>query len=242
MRYGDFTPAGPFNQDFFLHDESDTDPNQEWRNETRAEDELRWSEDERPPGIELRSYEPETTVRTSGYKPGSPASIVPKVAPTVIGLLVLGMLVEGAMIFNLYRQQHKIPDVPHQVPVVVPADMSVAHAYNAPKLVMDTPVMPDILQISPQGNPLVVSLDGLPETYIINKKEAFADRRTDTLAAGCATLESKHGAQQEPCRPVQRSFRQCLLLKSRHEVHRDVHAYRNANKPGPRQRVIDRAY
>lgn len=170
MRYGEFTPSGPFDGDFFLEDEADTDPNQEWRNETRAEDELRWAEDDKPSHTEHPAFEPATIVRGTSYRPGSPASIVAQYAIAgIIGLLILGMLVEGAMIYNLHHQVAAIPDTPVK-PVQTPAPASVAQAYNAPKQVMETPVLPDILQISAKGNPIVATLDGSLQTFLMAQK------------------------------------------------------------------------
>lgn len=176
MRYGDFAPTGPFDDEFYLIEEPDTDPNQEWRNETRAEDELRWSDEERLAGDELPGFEPATVSRVRAPRPGTPASFLANNALAIIGILVLGMLVEGAMMYNLHRQlgadrPKTLPVNPTPIPVA-----AVSLDYNPPKLVMDTPIMADILQISSKGNPIVATLDGKLQTYLMEEKKLLPMR------------------------------------------------------------------
>jgi protein phosphatase len=169
MRYGDFTPTGAIDKEYYSRDEADTDPNQEWRKEVHVEDDLRWPEDDREPATDQPEFETAANDHTVTRRPGSPNSIGLQIAFAAIGLLILAALVEGALIYNLHHQLRSvaIPPVPPPIKVVhaVPGD------YNAPSLVMETRIRPDILQISAKGNPIIATLDGQLQTFLMREKK-----------------------------------------------------------------------
>ena len=174
MRYGDFSPTGPFETDFPLQDEEDTDPNQDWRNEARTDDDLRWAEDDRSEDAEESAFEPKSASRDIPYRPGSPASVFAQYALAVICLLILGLLVEGAMIYNLSHPSTVTQDTKPKPPV--PEAAIIVHAYDAPRLLLDTPVISDILQLSAKGNPIVATMDGSLQTYLMSEKKLLPMR------------------------------------------------------------------
>ncbi len=171
MRYGDFVPLGEFEFDLEPEAADDTDPIQNWKRPVTERDLEKpdWRDD---PPIPTLPPERKPDQSFAGAAPGVPVSVNGKfasIAPALVFLLVLGMLVEGAIIVNLRKQadtrlQTPLPGAGNQAPKS-PGSM----VYDPVKLVMDARILPDYLQISPKGNPIVAKTDGTLVTVLVSE-------------------------------------------------------------------------
>ena len=160
MRYGDFTPA-PDIDILTDPDEDFTDPDPDWRS-TSGDFEDNWeyrpSTHRSPANID--PIEPTDIARLPLVRPGSATARIIQFAPPVIALLVLAILVQSAIIYNL---NHKAPvqfvnsrrETPNE-PRASPGSLT----YEQAKTVIDMPVLSDYLQLSVQGSPIVARQTG----------------------------------------------------------------------------------
>ena len=175
LRYGDFVPLGDFELEPEEAEEEDTtDPIQDWKRPFTPEDldKPDWKDD-----VPLPTRPPERKPGMPGMPPPGALPVAPDspqakflaVAPAVVFLLALCVLVEGALIFNLRTQlQNKPPVAPINPGNSAPKSPG-SMVYEAVKQVSDVKIMPDYLQISPKGNPIVAKTDGTLVTVLISE-------------------------------------------------------------------------
>jgi hypothetical protein len=171
MRYGDFVPLGDFEFEPEAEAVDDTDPIQNWKRPVTERDleAPDWRDD---PPIPVRPAEKKPDIPNAGFVPGGlpPASgRFASIAPALVFLLVLGILVEGAIIVNLRKQadtrQQAAPPGSGAPAPKSPGSM----IYDPVKLVTDAKILPDYLQISPKGNPIVAKTDGTLVTVLVSE-------------------------------------------------------------------------
>jgi PPM family protein phosphatase len=180
LRYGDFEPLGDFEYEPEEEPEDTTDPVQDWKRPITPEDldKPDWKDDIPIPSARAPERKPAMGGSPSaGIMPVSPDSPQAKflaIAPALVFMLLLGVLVEGALIVNLRTQlQNKLPVAPLNPGANVPKSPG-SMVYEAVKQVTDVKLLPDYLQISPKGNPIVAKADGTLVTVLISEHKLVA--------------------------------------------------------------------
>lgn len=197
MHYGKFLPVSEFDVEVEAKADEPTDPVQDWRSRSANDPDYdeEWDDAPKPPGPKPSKpiqREVESDVVRMVH-PGTVEDKVLRYAPVVAALLVLVILVEAAIMWNLkHRTLPTGGASPSNIAENLPTPGSLT--YEAAKTVADVAVQADTLQLTPQGYPIVAKLDGkivkvLPSRVLSPMGPQFPSTQPQTPATG--TTEAK---------------------------------------------------
>ena len=160
MHYGEFTAEPGYDELLDEATEPDTDPTQDWKTGAQPASEDDWDTDSPSRRPEIHPAEPTNVLRSPPPKVGFQALLL-QYGAAVIAVLFLAVLVEAAMMVNLHRKAGAEKDtVPPPVTISEMPNPGTL-TYEPARLVIDTAILPDYLQLSSQGNPVVARPDGV---------------------------------------------------------------------------------